>query len=389
MKAIAVSIEPEILTWLVQQANVKKMSEDTLKKIKNWQCGDKQPTFNQILDISNETKLPLGYFFLKTPPVEDYSFMEYRTINSRSFDNPSRDLIDTIDEMEYVQDWMRDYLIQSNSMPLDFVGAASHIVSSVDIANRIRDYLNLDVEWYRKNKGAEDSFRSIQKFAQNSGILIMKSGIVKGNTHRTLDIKEFRAFTLIDKYAPLIFINTNDSKNGQLFSILHEIAHIWFGENNLFNNQKDVDNNLKPIEVKCNSIASEILVPQSIFVDKWEKSKDEESELLINDLSKYFKCGQTVIARKALDNGYIKKELYEQIMNTAISYYLESVKNNAGGGDYYRTAASRIDNRFLLSLATSVQEGKTLYSDAFRLTNTNHKTFLKLVENVGGRNKHV
>ncbi|MGN0174125.1 MAG: ImmA/IrrE family metallo-endopeptidase, partial [Acutalibacteraceae bacterium] len=143
---------------------------------------------------------------------------------------------------------------------------------------------------------------------------------------------------------------------------------------------------VKKIETICNAVAAEILVPSAIFKDKWNfnNKQTNDKEKIINTLSGYFKCGTTVIARKALDDGLINSALYNKISETAIKYYNENKKAKKNGGDYYRTAASRIDHRFFNMLAGSLNEGKTLYSDAFRLTHTNRSTFARLVEQVGG-----
>ena len=86
----------------------------------------------------------------------------------------------------------------------------------------------------------------------------MMSGIVGNNTHRPLSIDEFRAFSVIDEYAPLIFINSNDSTNGKLFSLLHEFSHICIGENSLFNDRYSTGKKVRKVETLCNAVAAEV-----------------------------------------------------------------------------------------------------------------------------------
>ena len=88
----------------------------------------------------------------------------------------------------------------------------------------------------------------------------------------------------------------------------------------------------------------------------------------IDALTKYFSCGTTVIARKALDNGYIDYSVYRKLSQIAVNRYNEKrkkEKEQGGGGDYYRTAASRIDTRFFKSLVSSVHEGKNFIHGRF------------------------
>jgi hypothetical protein len=66
------------------------------------------------------------------------------------------------------------------------------------------------------------------------GILVMVNSTAANNNRRVLDISEFRAFTLAADYAPLVFINSNDSPERRLFSLLYECVNIGFGYSNLF-----------------------------------------------------------------------------------------------------------------------------------------------------------
>ena len=383
------SIDPKIMDWIVERMKIESLNEKLSENIHLWISGSKQPTFNQIEDLSRAINIPLGYFFLKTPPTEDLSLLEYRTTNSRELNNPSRNLIDTIRQMENVQDWMRNYMIESNDSILEFVGSQKRSKDVLDIASKMREVLGLKINWYLDSQDANDSFKRVRKHAEEIGIVVMMNGIVGNNTHRKLDIEEFRAFTLIDDYAPLIFINSNDSANGKLFSLFHEMSHIWMGRNSLFNDRFSNETNISEIEVICNAITGELLVPNVNFIEEWKLCNNNFTiEEKVRALSNLFNCGITVIARKALNNNYINASQYSMIAEKAISNFLalQERKQNesSSGGDFYRTIATRLDGRFLNALANSTQEGKTLYTDAFALTNTNRTTFITLIRKMRG-----
>lgn len=390
----SVDISPQTLKWIMEHSQIDVLSNRARSLLELWSSGEKKPTFNQIEQISKATGIPLGYFFLQTPPQEDLSIVEYRTIDSIELSNPSRNLIDTLHDMDQIQEWMRNTLIAEGNAPLSFVGSLRSEKSTERFAQSIRAILGIEEEWYKKTHSAEESFSLIRTSISNIGTIVMMSGIVGNNTHRPLDIEEFRAFSIVDEYAPLIFINSNDSINGKLFSLLHEFAHICVGENSLFNDRYSTGKKVKKVEAVCNAVAAEILVPQAAFVRDWSAIVDPDNtdiETAIDRLASSFKCGITVIARKAYDNGYIDYRQYQAIAQLAVRLYIESRKRKKelgdSGGDYYKTAASRIDNRFFEKLVNSVNEGKTLYTDAFRLTNTNRSTFANLVETVGGGKK--
>lgn len=384
-----VVISNEILNWLTENVQTDSLPKQIQEYLYLWKAGKKTPTFNQIEKTSKATGIPLGYFFLQTPPTEDESLADYRTVDSVEFNKPSRNLLDVIHDMELIQEWTRNHLISEGYSPIPFVGAFKQQNNVLDFAVSVRQILDLSNNWFSSFKHTEDSFNFIRTTISNSGVVVMMSGIVGNNTHRSLDINEFRAFTLIDDYAPLIFINSNDSINARLFSLLHEFAHICIGENSLFNDRYSTGSKVKKAETVCNAVAAEILVPQQLFSEEWTNIiKYMNAEQAIPVLARNFKCGSTVIARKALDNKFIDYQLYEKIAQLAIKQYNNHLKKQKEkgetSGDYYKTAANRIDKRFFSMLVNSVAERNTLYTDAFRLTNTNRVTFLKLAKKLGG-----
>lgn len=385
---VSVDISSEILNWVLAHVQVDALPGQIMEYLSLWISGEKKPTFNQVEKVSKATGIPLGYFFLQTPPTEDLSIVEYRTIDSVELKNPSRNLIDTLHDMNQVQAWMHDYLISESYPPLKFIGSLKAESSLEIFAQKVRDLLGISLSWYKSARTAADSFNLIRTSISNTGTIVMMSGIVGNNTHRALNIKEFRAFSIVDEYAPLIFINSNDSMNGKLFSLLHEFAHICIGENSLFNDRYSTGGRIKKAEILCNAVAAEILVPETAFIESWNSAIDDNDTDRINALAHKFKCGITVIARKAYDNGFIDVQLYQSIAQQAVQLYNDSKKRKKergeSGGDFYRTAASRIDQRFFKMLVSSVHEGKTLYSDAFRLTNTNRSTFSNLADSIGG-----
>ena len=387
MVKVDVAVSKEILEWVISQIRMEDVSSGVTQRLLQWYNGEKTPTFNQVEETSRATGIPLGYFFLTTPPKEDLSLLDYRTIDSLELQKPSRNLIDTIHHMEQIQDWAKEELTSAGATALDFVGSLSDGNQVDSFVSKTRELLNLSLDWFNQSKSPEDSFRRIRTNISNAGVIVMMSGIVGNNTHRPLVIDEFRAFAIVDNYAPLIFINSNDSTNGRLFSLLHEFVHILMGKNNFYNDRYSAHGRVNPAETICNAVAAEVLVPDTLFINKWhEDIRQNDAESTITNLSKFFKCGMTVIARKALDHQFITNQLYNKIAQIAVQRYNEYRKKakEHPGGDFYKTTVSRIDQRFFRMLVGSVAEGRTLYSDAFRLTNTNRSTFHELREQAGG-----
>lgn len=379
-----VHIEKDVLEWVLQQCQNVAINDETTMLLDKWMTGEKTPTFNQVEKVSKATRIPFGYFFLQEPPVEDTSLLEYRTVHSIDLETPSRDLMDTIHDMELIQDWIKEDLLQKGIDPPDFIGAMNVQSDVNDFANYSRNILGLNLKWFLQGNSSYDSFRYIRNAISNAGVAVMMSGIVGNNTRRSLSIDEFRAFTLIDELAPLIFINSNDSWNGKLFSLLHEFNHIVLGKSSFYNDRYSAQQRVSKLEVLCNAVTAEILVPHQLFLKEWEILGDAEASEKINVVAKIFRCGTIVVARRALDARFISEDAYDIAVNTAIEFFNEQrKKRKSSGGNYYSTVANRIDRRFLGNLVNSVIAGRTLYTDAFRLTNTNQSTFEKLIIQAG------
>ena len=381
MNGNTIEVASGIWKWVLSSVMLSDENQAALQK---WMSGEKSPTFNQLEEFSKKTRIPLGYFFLKTPPIEECKLLEYRTVNSTVAQTPSRDLFDTIRYMENVQEWMRDYLVRGGADKVGFVGTIDPNDDVVSVAANIRQILGIKKNWYENSSSLDSSFKILRENISAVGIIIMMNGIVGNNTRRHLDIEEFRAFTLIDDFAPLIFINSADSKSGKIFSLLHEFIHIGVAQNSLYNAWRDDFPVINPLETFCNGVSAEVIAPLDLFKEKWKPITSDVSTK-ISSLSSYFKCSQLVIARRAYDLGFISDSEYAVAAMEAKQGFLQ--KTDSGGGDYYRTQATRIDHRFLFALESSVIEGRTLYSDAFRLTDTNRGTFENLLTEVRGERR--
>lgn len=376
MPAVIVDVEPAVIDWVIQNIDDNAEIVNTLYGWKN-----KSPHFREIEELSKTTHIPLGYFFLKTPPKEEFPLLKYRTISSKNIEKPSRNAIDTINQMKDIQDWMRSYLVDEGCERLRFVGSVSVGQDKQAIAQTLRDTLQINSNWHKQAKNKDEAFKFFRRRLNEIGILVMMNGVVGSNNHRQLDIEEFRAFALSDEYAPLIFINANDSPGAKLFSLIHEAVHLFFGYDDFYNDRRGNANDVAAIETICNAVAAEIIVPINLFCSEWCR-RTEETSIKIDLLANTFRCGVTLIARRARDNNYISKEFYQMISDKAIEQFndFRSKRDADGGGDYYRTKATRLDSRFVTALDNSVREGKTQYTEAYRLTNSSRNTFSEIVK---------
>jgi Zn-dependent peptidase ImmA (M78 family) len=335
-----------------------------------WEGEKALPTLKQIESFANSTRTPLGYLFLPEPPEEHLPFPHYRTIATKRPARPSPDLLETVHLMQLRQEWMREYLLEEQETSLPFVGSARLTDDVNAIAVKIRLALGLSENWAGKHETWESALIGLRVAIEGIGILVVANGVVGNNTHRPLDVGEFRGFVLNDDIAPLIFVNGADGKAAQMFTLIHEVAHVWLGSSAAFDlRQLQPANDVT--ELTCDKIAAEVLVPAERLRLAWAELRTSKDRF--GKIARLFKVSSLVAARRARDLELIGKNEFLDFYNKYMQR--EITKHRSDGGDFYKTQFLRIGRRFGEAIVQATREGRLRYHEAYRLTGLNGKTF--------------
>jgi Zn-dependent peptidase ImmA (M78 family) len=329
-----------------------------------WLSREAQPTLKQLEDFARFTHTPFGYFFLPEPPVLSLPVLDFRTLRDEMLAEPSCDLLDTLYLCQQRQDWYREHARMHGLPPLTFVGSASVEEAPTTVAARIRETLRLSAESRRRLLTWADTLRDLITKIEDAGVMVMASSVVGSNSHRKLDVGEFRGFALADDLAPLIFLNGADSKAAQMFTLAHELAHIWLGASGVSDTQAgDVPG--QQTERWCNQVAAELLVPMDQLRASYQANTPIEDE--IQRLAREFKVSTLVALRRLFDAGFITQTALWQHYRAELER-LRTLKNRAStGGDFYRSLGARTSKRFARAIIASTLEGLTAFPDAFRM----------------------
>ena len=365
-----VNINPDMLSWAITRAGFD-IDEFTVQKpfVRDWMDGNKNPTVKQLEQFSKNVYLPFGYLFLQKPPKENLPIPFFRT-NSSETNKVSINVFDTVLEIQKRQDWLKDYLAENDFEQLDFVGKYSDKKDVAIIVADIRRTLDLPEMWAKEFSTWQDALSHLSTQIEDKGIVMIFNGVVGNNTHRKIPVEECRGFVLVDKYAPFMFINNDDYKSAQMFTIGHELAHIWIGKSAGFDFRKLQPAN-DPNEILCDKIAAEFLVPEKAFNSVWEENK------IISKTAKIFKVSQIVIARRALDTGKISKAQFFKFYEEYSKAEKYKKDNSGSGGDFYATARKRVSVTFASHVNNALKANKLLYRDAYKLTGLKGDTFEK------------
>lgn len=389
MATTRIDVKPAVLHW-VQEASNGTLNEAWTNKIDKWLKNESKPTLNQLKDLSKKAQIPFGYFFLDNTPKEDLPLLKFRTINNIEIDRPSRNLVDTIHSMELKQSWLSEER-QKNGYPSSFFShgfkyvANYRSLSDEQIAFNIMKSLDLKLGWNVGLKNRE-AFNLLRMKLDQVGVIVMYSGIVGSNTHRPLDQAEFRAFAIDDSFAPFIFVNSNDSYNAMLFSLVHELTHIWFGTSELYNDDYQAHRQfLNPqTEKYINRISEVIIFPEPLFTTEWQKDNEGTEVDQIIAVAKRFNASPLSAAIRSLHLKLITQETVDQLKNELDREYQRNKEyqraKGSGGGDYYTTKAAQTDSTFAREVEWSVNSGTLGYNTAFELMGvSNSPAFEKLL----------
>jgi len=374
-----VEVNPKMLRWALERARMDPLAlVKRFPKLEAWEDRTAQPTLRQLEDFARATRVPIGYLFLQQPPEEAVPIPDFRTRADARVRRPSPDLLETVYLCQQRQEWYRDFARSSAEEPLAFVGSLRVESDVVAAAASIRDALRFDLERRRTLPTWSEALREFIAAADAAGVLVMSSGIVGSNTHRKLDPVEFCGFAMADALAPVVFINGADSRSAQMFTLAHELAHIWAGESAL----SDAEVRTVPthrVERWCNQVAAELLVPLEVLRQEIGAVGVRPD---MNRLARRFKVSTLVILRRMYDARALTREAFWRAYDAELER-LRAMPAGTGG-NFYLSVRARVSRRFARALVGSALEGQTLYRDALRMLGfSKMKTFDELGRKLG------
>ena len=375
-----VDVRPELLRWARERIGDRAAAlRQRYPQSERWERGDAKPTLKQLEAFAKAACVPIGYLFLPEPPVERVPIPDFRTIATQGVERPSPDLLDTVYLCQQRQEWYRNYAIFMGEDRVRFVGSVRVEDDISETAATIRDALGFDIEERRQFPTWTEALRRFIEQADELGVLVMVSGVVGSNNKRKLDPDEFRGFAITDELAPLVFINGADTKAAQMFTLAHELAHIWLGQSAVSDSQASSLPSHR-LERWCNKVAAELLVPLEVLRKDYYRHAELHGES--NRLARRFKVSTLVIFRRMHDAGGLTTEQFRAAYKAELARLRTIPKGS--GGDFYLTLGARVSKRLARAMVISTLEGQTSFTETFRMLGFKKmKTFQELGSTLG------
>jgi Zn-dependent peptidase ImmA (M78 family)/DNA-binding XRE family transcriptional regulator len=369
-------ITPKMVTWAMKRGNwthellAKKMSV-TIERIIAWENDNKleRPSFNQAIQLSNALNVPLGYLYLSTPPTENIPLPDLRTISNKPIEKPSPDFIDTLYDAYRKQQWYREYLVAEGVPELEFANKYKATDNPKVIAADMQKVLGLNDGFRKDSSNWEDFLRVLVRHVEQTRILVLRNGVVGNNVYRKLDVNEFRGFAIYDNIAPLVFINAGDYNTAQIFTLIHEVAHIWIGQSGIsnLNYQLKSAQQQHSIDRLCDAVAGEVLVPEDRLISEWDERKDIEYN--IDLLARYFRVSSFVILRRLYTLDLISKDVFNDKYDSLLTKVRPKSNNKEGGGDFHALLTTRNSFTLTSTLIAGLSDGSVSPKEASQLLN--------------------
>lgn len=380
-------ITPNVLKWARESA---KMSEETaaakasvtVDRLQEWESGRSQPTIKQAQTLARAYKRPFALFFLPEIPRDFQPLQDFRKSGSKALTTSS---IFIIREIQQKQAWISDAYADNDEIKLPFVGRFNINSNPQAVAQDILKTLDIHPARYK----SESPIKEWIDAAEAKGIFVSRTSFI--HSRLKLDSEELQGFAISDSYAPFVFVNSDDWNAPQLFTLLHEIAHIWIAETGISNDvEPEIKNKEKfhPVELFCNEVAANALMPKDIILNFGNQIYQDSKEVF--KTAKLLGVSSFALLVRALNLGLISVPVYQKLKKQAdvdFAEYLkreaektakQKEKDNPGGPNYFLLLLNRNSRLFTQTVLDAFRGGSIEPTLASNLLNVQINKFQKL-----------
>lgn len=378
-----VAISPDLLRWARSRAGLPiEELIGRFPKLAVWERGELSPTFSQLEAFAKATRVPFGFLFLPEPPDLPMPIPDFRTLSNRQAGAVSPDLLDTIYAMQRRQAWLREERLDCHAEPLAFVGSARLADDAEAVGREMRRLLGLGDGWASRVRTWQEAVSALRAAIEQLGVIAVINGIVGNDTHRRLNVEEFRGFALSDDLAPLIFVNGADAKSAQMFTQAHELAHVWLGAEGVgLSGFPGIFPDGGHVEAFCDRAAAEFLVPAAELRALWPRAKHDASPFEV--LASKFKVSPIVTGRRAMDLGLTDRTAFFDFYDAYVQREGKQKAQGISGGSFYNNQNVRVGPLFAIQVMRAAKEGRIGFKEAYDLTGLNGGTFQEYARRLG------
>lgn len=401
MPDIGIPVNVEILKWareksclgleeIIARANISDLKErgkktgiSAVDRLLSWESGETKPTLNQLESLAKAYCRPVITFFLSKPPIETEPIEDFRTIESKE-QGKSPEFSALLRFIRSIHKTLKEIALIKGDKQKAYVGICKNHSNVLDIVETIRTVLGINRDDQANQRREDDLFKYIRDRIQEAGAYVLIIGDL-GSFHTTISPEMYRGLAIADSLVPLICLNPNDTKTAQLFSLLHEIAHLFLGEtgiSNTLNSSSYISNSHQNLEIICNKVAGEFLVPGIELREAFSEIVNLNVKTQIKILADDFKVSETVIALKMRNEGLIDNDICSTILQEQRVLWQDRkkrLKERDGAPSRNIMDKYRLSYKLINTMMQSVYEGYITERDASRLLKIPYRRLEKIL----------
>jgi Zn-dependent peptidase ImmA (M78 family) len=334
-------------------------------KIVAWEDGSASPSFHQLTRLASLYKRPTCVFYLPSPPTDFTIMKDFRSLKGQAVEFSPK-LALAIREAKERSIWLSGFLKASGAHSIDLIQRFTMRNKPENVGRSLRRLLDMTTAEQSACNDKEAAFRLWRKKCEEAGVCVFMVGRIEPS--------EMRGFAIVDNYAPVAAVNSRDIASAKIFTLLHEMAHLLIGEEGVsdavFGSGRHAGN--KKVEVFCNAVAAEALVPSKSLLKSFEEFGN--AHFVANmQMAKRYQVSEEVIARRLLDLGKVGKAFYQQIRALSIARAQQAIQKKSEQPPkeiiipQFKLTKSRVGSRFAKAAVGAFHDGEIDGAELSRL----------------------
>ena len=370
---VLAGIEPEVFGWLKESsgwsseeiAKRLKISEENIRKI---EAGKKKITFRQMKELAGIFKRPVAAFLLAEPKEEKPAPKDFRMIPGKEGKFDKKTLL-VLRKARWLQELGKELALNINYSPEAALPEAGISADSKEAAESMRSLLGMDENVRRKFRNSYEMFNHLRNRLEDFNIAVFQF---------SMPVEDARGFVFADEYPFVIVVNTKDSIEARIFSLMHEFGHILLRQSAI--DLPDVSVSKGNVEMWCNEFSASFLLPKKTAIEIFESERGNLTEAdALKRMSARYKVSKAMLLVKMLDLGYIKKDEYDGILDRYKRVQKEEIR--AGIPSDVR-CLSEMGSKFVSLVADNYGKKKITYTDALNYLSIKSRNFDKVLAKV-------
>lgn len=215
-------VTASVLTWArrsigVDVAEAARRVRVEVGRLEKWERGDAEPTVVQLRQLAKLYQRPLAVFFLPEPPTDFDTPRDFRKLPGRSDRSWSRALHKVyrraVCQQEVASELRGEQGEPPHSVPALDVGQDPEAV-----AGQAREVLGVSLAQQFSWDRPRDAFGGWLEAVESLGVLVLRTS--------ELPVDDMRGFSVGSDTVPVVAVNAKDAPRAQVFTLLHELAHL-------------------------------------------------------------------------------------------------------------------------------------------------------------------